>query len=115
MAYLREEKQTVEIDYALSEVWAAIPEVLASLEWPVEEMDDSVHHSKVKTKAAFMSYRSTLTIDGTPVDEKKCRITVKGETPITTLTAMADFGRTSDRIQLFFETLAKRLYTAKKS
>jgi hypothetical protein len=115
MAYLRKEKQTVEIGYALSEVWAAIPPVLASLEWTVEQIDDAVHHAKVKTKAAFMSYRSTLTIDGVPVDEKKCRVTVQGETPVTTITALADFGRTSDRIQLFFETLAKRLTPPKKS
>ena len=115
MAYLRKEKETVEIDYSLSEVWTVIPEVLASLEWKIEQIDDSAHHAKVKTKAGFMSYASTLAIDGVPVDEKKCRITVQGETPVTTITAVADFGRTSDRIHLFFETLAKRLNTAKKS
>ena len=115
MAYLRKEKETVEIEYSLSRVWEAIPEVLASLEWTVEQIDDAVHYAKVKTKAGFMSYASTLAIDGVPVDEKKCRITVQGETPVTTITAVADFGRTSDRIHLFFETLAKRLNSAKKS
>ena len=105
----------MEIDYSLGEVWTVIPEVLASLEWKVEQMDDSAHHAKVKTKAGFISYASTLAIDGAPVDEKKCRITVQGETPVTTITAVADFGRTSDRIHLFFETLAKRLNSAKKS
>ena len=115
MAYLRKEKQTVEIDYALSEVWAVVPEVLASLEWKTEQIDDAAHHATVKTKAGFMSYSSTLIIDGVPVDEKKCRVTVQGETPVTTITAVADFGRTSDRIQLFFETLAKRLTPPEKS
>jgi hypothetical protein len=115
MAYLRKEKETVEIDYSLGEVWTVIPEVLASLEWKIEQIDDSAHHAKVKTKAGFMSYASTLAIDGAPVDEKKCRITVQGETPVTTITAVADFGRTSDRIHLFFKTLAKRLNSAKKS
>ena len=115
MAYLRKEKETVEIDYSLGEVWTVISEVLASLEWKIEQIDDSAHHAKVKTKAGFMSYASTLAIDGAPVDEKKCRITVQGETPVTTITAVADFGRTSDRIHLFFETLAKRLNSAKKS
>jgi hypothetical protein len=115
VAYLRKEKETVEIDYSLGEVWTVIPEVLASLEWKIEQIDDSAHHAKVKTKAGFMSYASTLAIDGAPVDEKKCRITVQGETPVTTITAVADFGRTSDRIHLFFKTLAKRLNTAKKS
>jgi hypothetical protein len=114
MAYLRKEKQTVEIDYALSDVWAAIPEVLASLEWKTEQIEDAAHHATVKTKPGFMSYSSTLTIDGVPVDEKKCRITVQGETPVTTITSLTDFGRTSDRIELFFETLARRLHTAKK-
>ena len=105
----------MEIDYSLGEVWTVIPEVLASLEWKIEQIDDSAHHAKVKTNAGFMSYASTLAIDGASVDEKKCRITVQGETPVTTITAVADFGRTSDRIHLFFETLAKRLNSAKKS
>ena len=105
----------MEIDYPLSDVWAAIPEVLNSLEWTLEQINDAVHHARVKTKAAFMSYSSTLTIEGVSVDEKKCRVTVQGETPVTTITALADFGRTSDRIQLFFETLAKRLTPPKKS
>ena len=115
MAYLRDEKQTVEIDYSLAEVWAAIPEVIASLEWTIEQIDNAAHHAKVKTKGGFMSYGSSLAVDGLPVDETKCRVTVRGETPVTTITALADFGRASDRIQLFFETLAKRLNTAKKS
>ena len=105
----------MEIDYPLSAVWEAIPEVLASLEWKIEQMDDSAHHAKVKTKAGFISYSSTLAVDGVAVDEKKCRITVQGETPVTTITAVADFGRTSDRVHLFFKTLAKRLNSAKKS
>ena len=115
MAYLRKEKQTFEIDYALIDVWPAIPQVLASLEWTTEEINDSAHHAIVKTKAGFMSYGSKLTINGVSAGEKACRITVEGETPVTTITAIADFGRTSDRIQLFFETLAKRLNTIEKS
>jgi hypothetical protein len=76
MAYLRQEKQTVEIDYPLAEVWAAIPEVIASLEWKMEQVDDAAHHATVKTKGGFMSYGSTLTIDGVVVDGTKCRVTV---------------------------------------
>ena len=115
MAYLRKEKQTVEIDYPLTEVWAAIPEVLRSLEWTAEQTDDVAHLLRVRTKPGFMSYSSRLTVTGLVVDEKKCRVTVEGETPVTTITAIADFGRTSDRIELFFETLAKRMQTLKKS
>ena len=115
MAYVRKEKETVEIDYALNKVWAAIPEALTSLEWAVEQNDDASHHMRVKTKAGFMSYSSTLTIDGVPVDEKTSRFTVKAETPVTTITSIADFGRTKERIQLFFETLAAQLNSRKKS
>lgn len=115
MAYLRKEKQTVEIDFPLNKVWTAIPTVLTSLEWTIEQMDDSTHHMAVKTKRGFMSYSSQLTIDGLIVNEKTCRVTVQGETPVTTITALTDFGRTSDRIELFFETLAIEMHTVKKS
>ncbi len=115
MAYLRKEKQTVEIDFPLNVVWAAVPAVLTSLEWMIEQTDDIKHHMTVKTKSGFMSYGSKLIIDGVVVNDKTCRITVEGETPVTTITALTDFGRTSDRIELFFETLAIQLHTAKKS
>lgn len=109
LAYLRKEKQTFEIDYPLSKIWAAIPKVLASLEWTMKEANDTAHHIKAKTKASFMAYASAVTIDAMPVDEKIARVTVAAETPVTTITAMADFGRTQHRIDLFFETLAKQL------
>ncbi len=115
MAYLRKEKQIFEIDYPLAEVWEAIPDVLTSLQWTIEQLDEEAHIAKVKTKPGFMSYSSRLTIGGLVVDEKKCRITAEGETPVTTITSMADFGRTSDRIQLFFETLARKMNVVKKS
>lgn len=115
MAYLRKEKQTFEIDYPLPLVWAAIPGVLKSLQWTVEKMDNDNFSASVKTKPGFMSYSSNLTLNGLWVDEKKCRIIAQGETPVTTITSLADFGRTSDRIQLFFETLAAWMSTAKKS
>lgn len=115
MAYLRKEKQTFEIDYPLAEVWAAIPDVLSSLQWTIEDMDNETHNARVKTRPAFMSYSSSFIIKGLVVDEKKCRIIAEGETPVTTITSLADFGRTSDRVQLFFETLARRMSTVNKS
>jgi hypothetical protein len=115
VAYLRKEKQTFEIDYPLTEVWAVIPDVLNSLQWTTEQMDGTAHRAKIRTKPGFMSYSSSLNIEGMVVDEKKCRVIVEGETPVTTITAVADFGRTSDRIQLFFETLARRMSMVKKS
>jgi hypothetical protein len=113
LAYLRKEKETFEIDHPLGKIWAAIPKVLGSLEWTMEEVDDTAHHIKAKTKASFMAYASTVTINAVPVDEKTARVTVAAETPVTTITAMADFGRTQHRIDLFFETLAKQLNSPK--
>jgi hypothetical protein len=109
VAYLRKEKETVEIDYPLGKVWAAIPKALTSLEWTVEQVDDTAHHVKAKTKAGFMSYASVLLINAVAVDEKTARVTVTAETPVTTITSIVDFGRTRDRIELFFEALAKQL------
>lgn len=109
VAYLRKEKETVEIDYPLGKVWAAIPKALTSLEWTVEQVDDTTHHVEAKTKAGFMSYASVLLIDAVAVDEKTARVKVTAETPVTTITSIVDFGRTQDRIALFFEALAKQL------
>ncbi|MCJ7560600.1 hypothetical protein MUO79_08280 [Candidatus Bathyarchaeota archaeon] len=109
MAYLRKEKETVEIAYPLTKVWTAIPKALTNLEWNVEQIDDTTHRAKAKTKAGFMSYGSVLLIDVVPVDENTTRVSVAAETPVTTITAVVDFGRTGDRIELFFEELAKQL------
>ena len=115
VAYLREEKETVEIDYPLSKVWEAMPKALALLEWSLEQSDDEAHHAKVKTKSAFMSYSSVLIIDAVPVSEKMCRVTVKAETPVTTITAIADIGRSRERIQMFFAALAKQFNSTEKA
>ena len=109
LAYLRKEKETFEIDYPISKIWAAIPKALASLEWKIEDIDDATHHAKAKTKGGFMSYGSVLIIDAVPVDKKTARVTAIAETPVTTITSIADFGRTRDRVDQFFEALAKQL------
>jgi hypothetical protein len=109
LAYLRKETRTYEADYVIGKIWSAIPKVLASLEWTIEEIDDQKHHAKAKTKASFMSYSSVLTIDATVVDKRTTKVTVNAETPVTTITSIADFGRTQHRVEVFFETLAKQL------
>jgi len=109
MAYLRKEKETVEIVYSLNKVWAAIPKALTSLEWDVEQIDDTAHHVKAKTTAGFVSWSSVLLIDAVPVDENTTGVSVAAETPVTTITAIVDFGRTRQRIDLFFAALAKQL------
>ena len=109
LAYLRKEKETYEIDYPVAKIWKALPKALASLEWTIEEIDDKAHHAKVRTKTSFLSFSSVLTIDAVRLNEKTARVKVTAETPVTTITSIADFGRTQHRIDLFFEALAKQL------
>ena len=109
MAYLRREKETVEIVQPLNGVWIAISKVLEDLDWAVEEIDDAKHHIKAKTKKSLMSWGSALLIDLTPVDENTTRLSVAAETPVTTVSSIVDFGRTRQRIDLFLTTMARRL------
>lgn len=109
MAYLRKEKETVEIDYPLDKVWSAVLKVLANLKWTIKVASDEAKHVEVKTQGSFMSYPSVLIIDGFVVNDNISRVKVIAETPVTTITSIADFGRTRYRIELFFEALAKQL------
>lgn len=106
MAYLREEKEKIEIDYPIEKVWSAIPEVITRLEWKNKETDEANHKLKVLTKKGFLAYESTLNVDVVAANESTTRVAISAETPVTTITSMADFGRTRDRIELFIETLA---------
>jgi len=101
----------MEIAYSLSRVWAAVPKALTDLEWNIEQIDNKAHHVKAKTKAGHMSWGSVLLIDAAPVDKKTTRVSVSAETPVTTITAIVDFGRTRQRIDQFFAALAKQLAT----
>lgn len=109
MAYLRKENETVEMDYPLNKVWAAIPKALNSLKWTVEQTNRKALHIKARTKASLMSYSSVFHIDAVPVDEKTTRVLVATETPATTITAIVDLGRGKERIDLFFAALARQL------
>jgi hypothetical protein len=113
LAYLRKEKETYEIDYSIAKIWKALPKAIAGLEWVIEEIDNKAHHAKARTKTSFLSYSSILTIDATPVNEKTTRVNVTAETTVTTITSIADFGRTQHRIDLFFEALSKQLTSQK--
>lgn len=107
MAYLREEKENLEVDYPLNQIWETIPKAVAKLEWTIQETNQDTHHLKVKTKGGFISYPSTFLIDLIVVDEKTTKMLVVAQTPVTTITSVADFGRTRDRIETFVITLAK--------
>jgi hypothetical protein len=109
MAYLRREKETVEMDYPINKVWQSIEKAITSLEWKTEETNEATHQIKVKTKANFMAYASTLTIDLNAPNEKTTRVNVSAETPVTTITGIIDFGRTSERINTFLLALVKQL------
>jgi len=109
MAYLRDEKENLEVSYPLEKIWAAIPKVIKILEWQIEEKDDASHKAKVKTKGGFLSYSSILYIEATSVDENTTRMVIKAETPVTTITSVIDFGRTRDRMGQFIEILAKQM------
>jgi uncharacterized lipoprotein len=107
MAYSREEKENLEVSYPINAIWEAIPKVIAKLNWKIQETNEETHHLKVKTKGAFMSYPSTLKIDLAAVDEKTTRMSIVVETPVTTITSVADYGRTRERTEQFVTTLAK--------
>jgi hypothetical protein len=71
MAYLRNENETIEVDYSMEEIWAAIPEAVKILEWKIEEKDDASYKAKVKTKGGFLAYSSTMTVELTSINRKQ--------------------------------------------
>ncbi len=115
MAYLRDEKEKFEIDYPLDKVWAAVPKAVKDLQWSIQEQNDLEYKMKIKTKAGFLSYSSIFYIEANSVGEEKTQMYVNAETPVTTITAMADFGRTRDRVDHFIGALAKRMDKQKKN
>ncbi len=107
MAYTRNESEKLEIDYPIEKIWAAIPTVAKDLEWTIQEKDDQNHKVKLKSKAGFLAYSTIILVEAKMVDEKTTRMTLEGETPVTTITSVLDFGRTRDRIEIFIGALAK--------
>jgi hypothetical protein len=109
MAYLRKEKETVEIDYPLDKVWMSVKRVLVSLSMTSEKIDDATHYVKVKTKARLFTLSSILFINAEAVDEEKTRVEVAAETPVTTITAMMNFGGAKHQINIFLMELGRQL------
>jgi hypothetical protein len=109
MAYVRDENEKFEIDYSLDVIWDAIPIVVEQLDWELEEKDDTTHKAKIKTRRGFLAYRTTIFLELNSVGEKKTRMVINGETPVTTITSILDFGRTREQIGLFISRLAKHL------
>ena len=111
MAYLKEQKEKLEISYPLNVIWVTIPKAIEKLDWKIQETDEATHFLKVKTKGGFISYPSTLRIDLIAVDEKTTQMSLLAETPVTTITSVADYGRARERIDQFVTTLAKLMST----
>ncbi|MCW4028676.1 MAG: hypothetical protein NWE92_03405 [Candidatus Bathyarchaeota archaeon] len=115
MAYVRNSKESLEIDYAIELLWKALPTVVKKLEWAIEEKDDTQHKAKLKTKSGFMSYSTVLVVKAESLDENKTKMTINAETPVTTITAMVDVGRTRDRVETFIIELANCMEKKTKS
>ncbi len=107
MAYLRNEKENLEVSYPLEKIWAVIPETVKILEWTIEEQDDTAHKAKIKSKGGFLAYNSILFLEASSVDENTTKMSIYAETPVTTITSIIDFGRTRDRVGQFIETLGR--------
>jgi hypothetical protein len=109
MAYAREEKENLEVSYPINTIWAAIPKAIAKLEWIIQETNKETHYVKIKTKGAFLSYPSKLEVNLSKIDEKTTKMSIAAETPVTTITSVADYGRTSERVDAFVTTLSKMM------
>jgi hypothetical protein len=109
MAYVRREAETIKLAYSVDKVWNTIPKALTSLGWNVEHIDETAHRVKAKTKTSLIAYGTTLLINATPVDEKNTEVSVGAETPVTTITALIDFGQTRKRIEMFLIELQEQL------
>ena len=104
----------MEIDFPLDRVWEAISQTITSLGWTIEAEDREAGRIKAKSKPGFMSYGSTISVEAAKVDENTTRVTATGETPVTTLTSIVDFGQTARRVDSFFRELAGQLNTDTK-
>lgn len=107
MAYERETKQELEVDFSLEDIWTAIPKALAELGWQIEEKDESAHYLRVRTNSSFLSYSSMLHIQASKLNSNLTNIKIDAETPVTTITSVMDFGQADERINNFVLTLAK--------
>lgn len=115
MAYLRDEKEIVEMDFPLNTVWEAVKRTVTRLEWTIETSNESTYQMQAKTKKAFLSYASTLYIEAKAMSESVTRLIIKAETPVTTVTSVLDFGKSQERIDLFLKALSIELNQEKAS
>ena len=106
MAYLRERKKELDIDFSLESIWQAIPKAVEESDWEILEKDESTHELTVETSNTLTSYGSKIKVELTPIDENTTHMVVSGETPVTTITSTLQFGQTYDCIEDFVLVLA---------
>ena len=107
MAYLREKRQELEVDFSVASIWEAIPKAVAELGWEICEKDETAHHLKINAAGSLTSYGSMLEVELTKLNEKTTRVAIVGETPVTTITSTLDFTQTYGTFDDFTLTLAK--------
>ena len=112
---MRKDDETVEIDQPLWKVWAGVQNSLKILQWTSEQVDETAHSVKAKTKAGPWSWGSILLINVTLVNDSTTRVSVAAETTITMITAIIDFRQGRRRIGQFLEELAKQLAVNRNS
>jgi hypothetical protein len=115
MAYLREEKENIEVDYSIQEIWQVIPKAVASLDWIIQKRDEPKYHLEIKSKGGFLAYPTVLLVDLKAVDEKTTRMSVEAQTPVTTITSIVDIGRTKGRIEQLVTSIAKLMSNKPKA
>jgi hypothetical protein len=106
MAYLRERKKELDIDFPLDSVWKAIPRAVEEYDWEILEKDDSAHRITIETSDTLTSYGSTLKVEVTPINQNTTHMVISGVTPVTTITSTLQFGQTYDCIEDFVLGLA---------
>ena len=109
MAYLRKEREVVEMDFPVEKVWEAISQAMTRLEWTVEEQNKETLKITAKSRSGFMSYGSTILVEVSKVGENVTRVSASAETPVTTVTSIVNFGQTARRVDSFFRELAAQL------
>jgi hypothetical protein len=115
MAYLRKDKHLIESDYSFPEIWEEIPIVIEEIGWKLGNIDEKNQQIRASTIGGMLSYASLLVIKVWSTNNKKTRIEINSETPVTTITSITDFGRIRQRVDLFFEALSIKLDNKKIS
>jgi hypothetical protein len=106
MAFLRERKKEVDIDFPVEAIWSALPKAVDEFDWDILEKDEAKHHMSIRTNDTLTSYATTLKVELRALTDKSTRMTVYGETPVTTITSTLQFGQTIDVVDNFVLALA---------